>query len=109
MPEENDLLQQQIILVTGGALIAENSIERFREKLAAYIHSLINTDFEKLISILYRLDVSENKLKALLAENQAVDAGVLIAAAIIERQLQKITSRKKYNGSGKDIPEEEKW
>jgi hypothetical protein len=109
MPEENDLLQQQIVLITGGTLVAENSMECFREKLAAYIHTLINNDFEKLISILYRLDINEKNLKALLAEKPGEDAGVLIAAAVIERQLQKITSRKKNSGSGNDIPEEEKW
>ena len=106
--EENILLQQQIIVATGDGFIIQNSADLFRKELAAYIHLLINNDFEKLISILYRLDVSEKKLKDLLAEKTAGDAGILIADAIIERQLQKITSRKKYS-SNKDIPEEEKW
>ena len=106
--EENILLQQQIIVATGDGLIIQNSADLFRKELAAYIHLLINNDFEKLISILYRLDVSEKKLKKLLAEKTAGDAGILIADAIIERQLQKITSRKKHS-SNKDIPEEEKW
>ena len=107
--EENQLLQQQIIAATGNKLVLQSTDEIFRKELAAYIHELINSDFEKLISILYRLDVNEKKLKTLLAEKAATDAGILIADAIIERQVQKINSRKKYSGPGKDIPEEEKW
>ncbi|CAN5722542.1 hypothetical protein BH10BAC2_BH10BAC2_42420 [soil metagenome] len=109
MTEENNLLQKQIILATGNQLTVQNTGALFTEKLADYIHQLIDNDFEKLISILYRLDVSEKKLKTLLAERSAEDAGLLIANAIIERQLQKIASRKKYTHNTKDIPEEEKW
>lgn len=106
--EENIFLQNQIILVTGQELKPENSEALFKEKLAAYIHQLINNDFQKLISILYRLDVSEKKLKQLLAEQNA-DAGFVIANAIIERQKEKMASRKKFSDLNNDISEEEKW
>lgn len=76
--------------------------------LAVYINKLIQTDFHKLISILYRLDVSETKLKRLLEENSGSDAGVIIADLIIERQLQKIRSRKE-NKNNNTIPEDDKW
>ena len=107
--EENDFLQTQVISITGDELKPEHSETAFREKLAAYIHQLINHDFQKLIGILYRLDVSEQKLKTLLAEKNATDAGIIIADAIIERQKEKFTSRKKFGITNKDIPEEEKW
>ncbi|MEP6844932.1 MAG: hypothetical protein ABI861_02985, partial [Panacibacter sp.] len=97
------------IYVTGNPLTVQGSGDLFREKLAAYIHELIREDFEKLVSILYRLDVNENKLKTLLEEKADDDAGMLIADAIIERQAEKITSRKKYSSINKDIPEDEKW
>jgi len=107
--EENDFLQTQVISITGDELKPEHSEQLFREQLAVYIHQLINNDFQKLISILYRLDVSEKKLKASLAEKNATDAGIIIANAIIERQKQKFVSRKKSGTTDKDIPEEEKW
>ena len=107
--EDSQLLQQQIILATGDQLVLQNSEQLFRKELAAHIHFLINNDFEKLVSILYRLDVNEKKLKVLLEEKNTDDAGLLIADAIIERQLQKIISRKKFSDFNKDIPEEEKW
>ena len=40
--------------------------------------------FSKLISILYRVDVSEPKLKSLLKENPNINAGLLIADLMIE-------------------------
>jgi len=106
--EESEFLQIQIISITGKELSIEISDTLFREKLAAYIRNLINNDFQKLISILYRLDVSERKLKNLLAQTNS-DAGFIIADAIIERQSEKIISRKNFNSSNKNISEEEKW
>ncbi|WP_315818669.1 hypothetical protein [Paraflavitalea speifideaquila] len=39
--------------------------------------------------MLYRLDVSEPRLKQLLAQETGTNAGELIAALIVERQLEK--------------------
>ena len=77
--------------------------------LAVYVNKLIQTDFHKLISILYRLDVSETKLRQLLEENTGSDAGSIIADLIIERQIKKIKSRKQFSQQDNDIDENEKW
>lgn len=76
--------------------------------LAEKINELINNDFQQLVSILYRMDVSEAKLKLLLKDNPGRDAGIMIAGLMIERQAQKIKSRKETK-SNKEIPEDEKW
>lgn len=78
------------------------------EKLAVFINDLINHDFQKLVNILYRVDVNEKKLKQLLKENPGSDAGRIIAELIIERQIQKIKSRRE-NKKQNDISDEEKW
>ena len=75
--------------------------------LAAYINNLITSDFSYLVSLLYRLDVSEKKLKDLLNQQQA-PAGDLIAAMIVERQLEKIKSREMFK-SNRPIDEADKW
>lgn len=80
----------------------------YREQLAVYINELINTDFEKLASILYRVDVDEKKLKKLLADNPDTDAGLLIADLVIERQIEKKKSREKFRRDS-SISDEEKW
>ena len=89
--------------------LAENiSLEEIKEQLAKYINDLITNNFEKLISLLYRVDVSERKLKQMLNENKNSDAGKIIAELIIERQLQKIKTRNEFKKRD-DVGDEEKW
>ena len=84
------------------------SQEELREKLVAHINYLINHDFEKLVSCLYRMDVNESKIRELLHRNEGENAAALIADLIIQRQLQKIKSRKE-NKSDNIISEDDKW
>ncbi len=79
------------------------------ENLSAYINELINHDFERLVSLLYRLDVDEKKLKSLLAFQPGINSGDTIATLIIERQLQKIKSRQETRRDKNDWSEEEIW
>src|SRR4051812_25530442 len=83
--------------------------EQLKAALAAKINYLVTNNFSLLISILYRLDISEKKLKELLAVSTNVPAGNIIATMVIERQLQKIASRKKFSMNSSDINEDEKW
>jgi hypothetical protein len=85
------------------------SFEELKERLSVQINYLIEKDFQKLVSLLYRVDVSETKLKNLLLENQGENAGNIIAELIIERQLQKIKSRQQFKQKTDDIDESEKW
>ncbi len=87
----------------------EISMDELRIQLSNYINQLIQTDFQKLIFCLYRIDVSEIKLKQLLQQQPNEDAGKIIAALIIERQLQKIKSRQQFSQQDDDFTEEEKW
>ena len=84
------------------------SIDELKKIIAGYINPLISQNFNKLISILYRMDINEAKLMQLLHDNPAEDAGMIIADLIIERQLQKIKSQKEYK-SNNIIPEDDKW
>src|SRR5690606_26047719 len=81
-----------------------------------WFHSLINridyliqTDFPKLLNILYSLDVSETKLSNMLKEHPGNDAAEIIARLIIERQREKINSRTQNKKPDEDIPDDEKW
>lgn len=84
------------------------SEKEIQDRLAAFVNNLINTNFERLVSLLYRIDVSEAKLKSLLHNNPDNNAGDIIAALIIERQLQKIKFRQQSHRNN-SISEEEKW
>ncbi len=87
----------------------EISFSELEIQLAEYVNRLILTDFEKLVSLLYRIDVPEQKLKSLLQEFATEDAGKIIASLIIERQLQKIKARKEFTKKDDQFDEEEKW
>jgi hypothetical protein len=84
------------------------SLEELKQKLALHINHLINHDFEKLVYYLYRVDVNENKMRQLLEQTEGENSAGLIADLIIERQLQKIKSRKDSK-SNNDIPDDERW
>lgn len=78
-------------------------------QLSTHINTLIKNDFEKLVSYLYRIDVSEEKLKLLLKQNPGEDASDIIATLIIERQQQKIKSRRRFSQRDNHTDTEEKW
>ena len=80
-----------------------------KQALVEKINDLINTDFQKLVSILYRIDVSETKLKQLLNENPGTNAALIITDLLIERQAEKIRSRQKFNKRDENISDDEKW
>ena len=79
------------------------------EELAQIINQLIEKDFPKLVQILYRIDISEKKLKQKLADADAESAGKTIALLIVERQKQKELFKKQYSSSSNISVDEEKW
>lgn len=99
------LLNNELAIEISGKL----SYAELHSQLASYINRLIKNDFDKLIAYLYRIDVSEEKLKNLLQQNPREDAGNIIATLIIERQVQKIKSREHFSKRDHDVDEAEKW
>ncbi len=79
-----------------------------KTQLIDAINWLIIHDFEKLVFILYRIDVSEAKIKTLLNKEQSNFAAPVIADAILERLEEKKVSREKYK-QDPSASEEEKW
>ena len=79
------------------------------EKLSVYIDDLIQNNFQKLVVILYKIDVSEKKLKQLLQESEGVNAAGIISTLIIERQREKIESRKKFSPRTGETDDEDRW
>lgn len=78
------------------------------EQLAEFIHQLIDKDFSRLVQLLYRLDVSEAKLRSVLLEHPTGDAGEMIAHLILERIAQREKNKQLFKQQG-NIPEDEKW
>ncbi len=80
-----------------------------RARMVQYVNGLIMHDFEKLVSILYRLDVSEKKINLLLQGFPSLDAADIITDLIIEREQEKIISRRNFKATNYDGSGEEKW
>ncbi|MBP6024316.1 hypothetical protein [Ferruginibacter sp.] len=91
------------------ALPEKISFDKMQHELSDYINQLIKIDFEKLVAILYRIDVNEEKLKTFLIYNPNEDAGKVIADLVVERLQQKINLRKQFSGKSLTDDDEEKW
>jgi hypothetical protein len=61
------------------------------------INELIKNNFSRLVQILYRIDVSEAKLKNILQTHPNEDAGKLIAAVVLERLAAIKKARESFN------------
>lgn len=89
--------------------ISFSSFEVFRKFIIEKINYWILNDFDHLMYMLYRIDVHEDKVRRLLKEHQGENAAEIIADLIIERQHQKIESRKLFKFSAENIAEEDVW
>lgn len=92
-----------------GIIVKEKDHQFNKQILAEKINDLINNDFQKLVSILYRMDVSETKLKQLLNDNPGTNAAFIITDLMIERQKQKLISRQQFRKKDENISDDEKW
>ncbi|HSC53992.1 MAG TPA: hypothetical protein VLC98_10240 [Phnomibacter sp.] len=88
--------------------VAVSSPEWFAQ-LKHLVQEMINYNFDGLLQMLYHVDVSEEKLRTTLAAFPANDAADLISDLLMERQLQKIKSRREFAQRDENIPEDEKW
>ena len=92
-----------------GITLKEKDYPFDKQKLADKINELVDTQFQKLVSILYRMDVSETKLKQLLSDNPGTNAGLIIADLMIERQEEKIRSHQQFSKRDENIDDDERW
>lgn len=104
-------IEQKIISQLSSSLevdLASNTtMDELRSALTDYINHLIIHDFNKLVTILYRIDISERLLKKKL-EEKGEDAAKTIAEMLIQRQIQKLKTRQQFRPKD-DVPDEEKW
>lgn len=102
----NPILINELNEVFALQLIPSLTEEELVALLAKEINHLVENDFHRLVTILYRIDVSEQKLKQLLKDNPGKDSGLLIARMMVERQVQKIKTREAFK---RERNGEEEW
>ncbi|HWJ25983.1 MAG TPA: hypothetical protein VNS32_05540 [Flavisolibacter sp.] len=96
MKQKKDI-NELLALATQTLSLAEQ--ENIKHRLVEHVNYLILNDFPALIQVLYRVDVSENKLKNLLRSKPGTDAAILITNMLLERQAEKIKSRQSESKS----------
>lgn len=92
--EERDLIHHAIVsssLLFGEEMQAMER-EAFMEWLRQKVQDLLDHDFNRLVSLLYRIDVYESKAKDCFGKSNKEIAACL-AKLIWERELQKVKSR----------------
>ncbi len=112
MSEKLDDIKQLLattLNVDGLSLNKFHTEEDILQWLTDYIDYLVSKDFDALLLLLYRIDVSEEKVKTMLAENKGQNSSGLIAQMIIERQKQKLYWRNKFKNAPVQLDDEEKW
>lgn len=86
------------------------SINELRQRLAERLEVLVERDFQQFVLLLYQVDVSEKKVKEILATESSPDVFTSIAQLIIDRQMEKIRSREMFRQPpGSLTDDEEKW
>ena len=74
---------------------AEKAYEELFTQIEPHISKYIHSDYQKLLSLLYRIDVSEKRISE--AVNESENVSEEITRLVIFRELQKVVIRKYYN------------
>ena len=75
------------------------------DQLDVHITHLLNTSCQRLMSLLYQIDVGEAKLAKLIDDRPGSSISEVITEAILERELLKVLTRlyfKRMNANSKD-------
>lgn len=75
------------------------SLEDLHYILTQRIGELLDKSIEKLVYILYRIDVNQRKTDEIFNNPSKEEIASLIADAVIERQLQKVHTRNKFRNN----------
>ena len=95
--ENIEELEQAIIrLIEEDLDVSFKDKDVLRDWLIEQVSHLIDRQFDHLLRVLYLIDVNEQKVRRLIQENEGENAAAIISDLILERQVEKIRSRKKH-------------
>ena len=67
------------------------------EALTHRVHHLMTRDMQRLLTAMYVLDIGEERFRAAMAAPDALEAARSLAQTILDRELEKAASRRKYS------------
>ncbi|WP_448520520.1 hypothetical protein [Rhodoflexus sp.] len=74
-------------------------------RLAEFIRYLLDNDRQRLFAAAYRIDISEPMLRQALYSGTSDTVALNIAALIIQREKQKIETRRRYRQDSSLLPD----
>lgn len=95
--QELSILIKNDFKIEDASLIVSNREEEIFSNLRKIVAQLLDHDMEKLLQILYRVDVSESKVKRILSLSDPEHLCNELTHAIIDRMKQKLYYRSKYS------------
>ncbi|WP_276498096.1 hypothetical protein [Pontibacter litorisediminis] len=78
--------------------LPSTNLEALEFKLAHIIQQLLRNDFNRLLHILYRIDVDEHKVKQAMVDADEEIIATRIARLVLKREIQKAELRLRYSG-----------
>ena len=69
------------------------------QQIEPHINRLINSNQQKFMGILYRIDLSDHQIKKAMNKNTSESFSVVVSDLIIKRELQKVVIRNYYKKS----------
>ena len=73
-----------------------NAYEELFEQIEPHIDKLIRSNQQKFMSILYRIDLSDEQVKKAVESNSTEPFASIVSDLIIKRELQKVVIRSAY-------------
>jgi hypothetical protein len=99
----SDLVRKDFELPAEDSFITEAQLEMALSERISY---MIEHELERLFSILYRLDVSEQKVHAALKLENEIPSALAVARLIIARQKEKAATRMRYREEEPDFEDD---
>jgi hypothetical protein len=84
---------QKVVEITDGL-----NYEQLKEQLTERLVYMLHYEMEKLMGILYRIDVREKDVKAAFDQHNPKLIAPLLAIAVLQREFEKARSRRTYSG-----------
>jgi len=92
-----DLIQKDLSLPESAINRSEKpELKELHQYLTKAIMDLLDKDFNRLINILYRIDISERRVAKALHTDDPGQVAPELASLVIERELQKVETQRKY-------------
>ena len=100
LAESAALIEQHFLLespLLDAVPFGESQEQELLEQLTLHIRSLLDQDMPRLLQALYRIDVAESKVNAILSLAKPELIAPSLAQLIIDREYQKVETRKRYS------------